>query len=145
MAVARAAVVTSVDLARLLVAREELTNLFETARFAGVMAAKQTSKLIPLCHSIEVDSVTVELRPLRHRCEVQATAVIVERTGVEMEALIACAVTALTLVSVLQDSDLDASVEELALWHKSGGRSGRWDRRDPGNLAASQLQWDQSP
>jgi cyclic pyranopterin phosphate synthase len=68
---------------------------------------------------------------------VQAVAQIVERTGVEMEALTACAVTALTLVAAVHDRDPSASVEELTLWHKSGGRSGTWDRSDPASRRAS--------
>ena len=137
IAVARAAVATTADPAELLVSRGGLQDIVEAARLAGIMAAKRTSTLIPLCHPIQVDAVTVEVRLLHHRCEVQATAEIVERTGVEMEALTACAVSALTLVSVLHDHDLEASIEELTLWHKSGGRSGDWDRADPDNPAAS--------
>jgi cyclic pyranopterin phosphate synthase len=137
IAVARAAVVTTADPADLLVGREGLHDIVEAARLAGIMAAKQTSTLIPLCHPIKIDAVTIEIRLLPHRCEVQATAEIVERTGVEMEALAACAVSALTLVSVLHDHDLEASIEELTLWHKSGGRSGDWDRADPDNQATT--------
>jgi cyclic pyranopterin monophosphate synthase len=136
IAVARAAVVTTVDPAEVLVGRDGLQDTVEAARLAGIMAAKQTSTLIPLCHPIQVDAVAIEVRLLHHRCEVQATAEIVERTGVEMEALTACAVSALTLVHALHDHDLEASVEELTLWHKSGGRSGDWDRADPATTVA---------
>jgi cyclic pyranopterin phosphate synthase len=114
-----------------LVGWEALADMIELARYAGIMAAKQTAKLIPLCHPIEVDSVVVEVRPGRDRFDVQAIAQIVERTGVEMEALTACAVTALTLVGAVHARDPWASVEELTLWHKSGGRSGSWSRSDP--------------
>jgi cyclic pyranopterin monophosphate synthase len=137
IAVARAAVVTTVDLAEVLVGRGGLQDIVEAARLAGITAAKQTSKLIPLCHPVQVNAVTIEVRLLDRRCEVQATAEIVERTGVEMEALTACAVSALTLISVLHDHDLEASVEELTLWHKSGGRSGDWDRADPDDPATT--------
>jgi cyclic pyranopterin phosphate synthase len=130
VAIARAAVVMSSDPSEPLVGWEALADVIELARYAGIMAAKQTSKLIPLCHPIEVDSVVVEVRPRRDRFDVEAIAQIVERTGVEMEALTACAVTALTLVGVIHDRDPGASVEELTLWHKSGGRSGSWSRID---------------
>jgi cyclic pyranopterin phosphate synthase len=137
IAVARAAVVTTTDAVELLRGGHGSQDIVEAARLAGIMAAKQTSTLIPLCHPIQVDAVSVEVRVLRHRCEVQARAEVVERTGVEMEALTACAVSALTLVSALHDHDLEASVEELTLWHKSGGRSGDWDRANPDNPATS--------
>jgi cyclic pyranopterin phosphate synthase len=137
VAIARAAVVLSPDLIEPLIAWEALADLIESARYAGIMAAKQTAKLIPLCHPIEIDSVVVEVRPLHDRFGVQAIAQIVERTGVEMEALTACAVTALTLVGALHDRDPGVSVEELTLWHKSGGRSGSWNRSEPASLRAS--------
>ena len=86
----------------------------------------------PPRHPIVVDSVLVEIRPSSHRFEVEAIAQILERTGVEMEALTACTVTALTLVSAFHDVDPSVSVEELTLWHKAGGRSGVWNRSDGG-------------
>ena len=73
----------------------------EGARFAGIQAAKQTSSLIPLCHPIRLDRVTVDVAVDGHRIEISAVTEIVERTGVEMEALTACAVAALTLVTAL--------------------------------------------
>jgi cyclic pyranopterin monophosphate synthase len=136
VAIARAAVVLSPDLIEPLEAWESLADMIESARYAGIMAAKQTAKLIPLCHPIEVDSVVVEVRPHRGRFDVQTIAQIVERTGVEMEALTACAVTALTLVGAVHDRDPGATVEELTLWHKSGGRSGTWNRSDHLSLRA---------
>ncbi len=137
IAVARAAVVLTADLSDLISQWRELAEIIEAARYAGIMAAKNTAKLIPLCHPILVDSVVVEIRPSSHRIEVEASAQIVERTGVEMEALTACAMTALSLVGALQDGDPSVSVEELTLWHKSGGRSGVWDRPDEGAGATS--------
>jgi cyclic pyranopterin monophosphate synthase len=100
----------------------------EAARVAGIQAAKQTSSLVPLCHSIRVDQVSVDVEMSPHRIEITAVTEIVERTGVEMEALTACAVAGLTLVCSLLELDPDVSIEELALWHKSGGRSGEWQR-----------------
>jgi cyclic pyranopterin phosphate synthase len=139
VAVARAVVVMSPELSEPLVSWDALAEMIESARYAGIMAAKQTAKLIPLCHPIELDSVVVEVRPQRDRFEVQAVAQIVERTGVEMEALTACAVAALTLVGAIHDRDPGASVEDLTLWHKSGGRSGTWDRSDPAQPRGPQL------
>ena len=104
-------------------------NVVEGARFAGIQAAKQTSSLIPLCHPIRIDGVRVDVTVDVHRIEISAITEIVERTGVEMEALTACAVAALTLVTALIEVDPEASVEELTLWHKSGGRSGNWERQ----------------
>jgi cyclic pyranopterin monophosphate synthase len=129
---ARAAVVLTTDLSELVPRWQGLAEIIEAARYAGILAAKQTAKLIPLCHPIAVDSVIVEVRPRSRRVEVEAIAQVVERTGVEMEALTACAMTALSLVSVFQDADPSVSIEELTLWHKSGGRSGVWDRTDEG-------------
>ena len=100
----------------------------EAARVAGIQAAKQTSSLVPLCHSIRVDQVSVDVEMSPHRIEITAVTEIVERTGVEMEALTACAVAGLTLVCSLLELDPDVSMEELTLWHKSGGRSGEWQR-----------------
>jgi cyclic pyranopterin phosphate synthase len=105
-------------------------ELIAAARNAGVLAAKQTSRLIPLCHPICVDAVTVEVAPDAGGFAISAVAQVLERTGVEMEALTACAGAALTLVAALRDTDPAASVQELTLWEKSGGRSGTW-RRDP--------------
>jgi cyclic pyranopterin phosphate synthase len=103
----------------------------EGARFAGIQAAKQTALLIPLCHPIRIDRVTVDVTVDVHRVEISAVTEIVERTGVEMEALTACAVAALTLIKALFHADPEASIEDLTLWHKSGGRSGDWVRSGP--------------
>ncbi|HVX21876.1 MAG TPA: cyclic pyranopterin monophosphate synthase MoaC [Acidimicrobiales bacterium] len=105
-------------------------DLIEAARVAGVLAAKKTASLIPLCHPLLVDRVTVDLVPDDHRVRVVAVADITERTGVEMEALTACATAALVLVQAFLAVDPAASVDDLTLWHKSGGRSGTWQRTD---------------
>jgi cyclic pyranopterin phosphate synthase len=131
VALARCAVVTGADAVKVLAEAPDGLNVVEGARFAGIQAAKQTSSLIPLCHPIRIDGVRVELTVDAHRIEISAVTEIVERTGVEMEALTACAVAALTLVAALIDVDPHASVEELTLWHKSGGRSGNWERHGP--------------
>ena len=100
-----------------------------------MQGAKQTSALIPLCHPIRIDSVSVDVEVSPHRIEITAVTEIVERTGVEMEALTACTVAGLTLISSLLELDPEVSMEELTLWHKSGGRSGNWQRSEPDSAA----------
>ena len=131
VALAKCAVVTVADATEVLSQSPEGSDAVEGARFAGIQAAKQTALLIPLCHPIRIDGVRVEVTVDAHRIEVSAVTEIVERTGVEMEALTACAVAALTLVKALIGVDPEASIEELTLWHKSGGRSGNWERHGP--------------
>ncbi len=100
------------------------------ARVAGIAAAKRTPDLIPLCHPLPLDHVSVELEPdeaagvVRIRAEVVATA----RTGVEMETLTAAAVAALTLYDMAKALQRDIVIEELALLEKEGGRSGSYRR-----------------
>jgi cyclic pyranopterin phosphate synthase len=131
VALARCVVVTRVDVATVLGETPDGMDIVEAARIAGMQAAKQTSSLIPLCHPIRIDRVAVDFMADTHRIAVSAVTEIVERTGVEMEALTACAVAALTLVAAMMDVDPEASIEELTLWHKSGGRSGNWERSGP--------------
>ena len=99
-------------------------------RLAGVMAAKKTPELIPLCHAVRLTSVDVEMTlsdaddggPAR--VELRATARAVDRTGVEMEALHACAVSALTIYDMCKSADRAMTIGDLQLWEKTGGRSG---------------------
>ncbi len=134
LAEARCAVVTKVDAVAALGDPGNVVDPVEAARVAGIQGAKQTSSLVPLCHSIRVDHVSVDVEVSTHRIEITAVTEIVERTGVEMEALTACAVAGLTLVCSLLEFDPEVSVEELTLWHKSGGRSGDWQRSEPDGL-----------
>ncbi len=136
VAEARCTVSTSTDATRALAETQDGLDPVEAARFAGIQAAKQTSFLVPLCHPIRLDGVTVDVKVDVHNIEVAARTEIVERTGVEMEALVACAVAGLTLVDALLDVDPRASIEHLTLWQKSGGRSGDWYRTaDSGELS----------
>jgi cyclic pyranopterin phosphate synthase len=100
------------------------------ARAAGIHAAKQASSLIPLCHPLPVDDVDVrvELDLAAGTASVHVSTSVVARTGIEIEALTACGFTGLALMSSLLDYDPTTVVTELALWHKSGGRSGTWER-----------------
>ncbi len=133
VAMARCAVVTTVDAVSALVDLGHGVDPVEAARVAGIQGAKQTSSLVPLCHSIGLDRVAVGVEVSAHRIEITAVTEVFERTGVEMEALTACAVAGLTLVTSLLEFDPEVSIEELTLWHKSGGRSGEW-RRSPDPL-----------
>jgi cyclic pyranopterin phosphate synthase len=142
VALARCAVVTTVDAVAALGDAGNGMDSVEAARVAGVQAAKQTSSLLPLCHSIRIDHVSVDIEVSHHRVEITAVTAVTERTGVEMEALTACAVAALSLVASLLELDPEVSVEELTLWHKSGGRSGDWQRSESGGL---QVQETASP
>jgi cyclic pyranopterin phosphate synthase len=136
VAVARCIVSTTTDATKALGGAREGLDMVEAARFAGMQAAKQTSSLIPLCHPIRLDRVAVDVTLNVHTVEISAVTEIVERTGIEMEALTACAVAALTLVDSLLQVDPEASIEHLTLWKKSGGRSGDWQRSaDTGELA----------
>ena len=128
LAVARCAVVTTVNAVEILGGVRDGIDPVEAARVAGVQAAKQTSSLIPLCHPIRLDGISVDVQVNPHRIEITAVTDIVERTGVEMEALTACAIAGLSLVASMLEIDPDASIEDLTLWHKSGGRSGVWSR-----------------
>lgn len=101
---------------------------WHAARLAGTLAAKGTSTLIPLCHPLSLSDIHVTVDPLDGLVEVRATVSALERTGVEMEALTACAVAALSVVDSLRDLDPLACIDDLALLSKSGGKSGPWGR-----------------
>lgn len=106
-------------------------NVLETARLAAIQAAKQTASLIPLCHPLSLTKVTVEFahgRPGRLRATVRAEAV--DRTGVEMEALTAASVCALTVYDMVKAVDRGMEIHRIRLLEKSGGRSGHFMRRD---------------
>ena len=105
-------------------------DVLAVARVAGIQAAKRTSELIPLCHPLMLSSVQVDLTPGPSWVDIEATAETVDRTGVEMEALTACSVAALTVYDMCKARDRAMQVEALGLVEKSGGRSGGWHRPD---------------
>jgi cyclic pyranopterin monophosphate synthase len=109
-------------------------DVLAVARVAGIQAAKQTSFLIPLCHPLLVGGVYVNFRIEEAHVEVEAQVDTVDRTGVEMEAMTACAVAALTIYDMCKSVDRGMTVGELALWEKTGGRSGHWRRATDHNL-----------
>ena len=101
----------------------------QTARLAGLMAAKRTSELIPLCHQIALTSVDVDIRPTAAGYALRARASTIHRTGVEMEALVAVSVAALTLYDMLKAIDKAMTIGPVLLLEKRGGRSGTYRRR----------------
>ena len=103
-------------------------DVLGAARIAGIQAAKRTSDLIPLCHPLLVGSVYVNFTFGDDFVEVETQVEAVDRTGVEMEAMTACAVAALTIYDMCKSADRSMVVEELCLWEKTGGRSGVWRR-----------------
>ena len=105
-------------------------DVLAVARVAGIQAAKQTSNLLPLCHPLLVGSVYVNFQIEEHHVEVEAQVETVDRTGVEMEALTACSVAALTIYDMCKSLDRGMTINELTLWEKTGGRSGTF-RREP--------------
>ena len=106
--------------------RLEKGDALEVARIAGVMAAKRTSDLIPLCHPLALGAVDVELSSVDGGIEVRATVKTSERTGVEMEALAAVTVAGLTIYDMVKSVERGVRLTDVRLLRKSGGRSGEW-------------------
>jgi cyclic pyranopterin phosphate synthase len=98
------------------------------ARVAGIMAAKKTPELVPLCHPLAISGVTVDLTVVDDAVEIRATVRTTDRTGVEMEALTAVSVAALTVVDMVKAVDKGAVITEVRVESKAGGRSGTWVR-----------------
>jgi cyclic pyranopterin monophosphate synthase len=103
-------------------------DVLAVARVAGIQAAKVTPNLLPLCHPLLVGSVFVNFEIEDSYIEVEAQVDTVDRTGVEMEALTACAVAALTVYDMCKSIDRTMTIGDLALWEKTGGRSGTFRR-----------------
>ena len=101
----------------------------QAARLAGIMAAKQTSALIPLCHPLPISSVELELAATRSGYDIEARVRTTARTGVEMEALTAVSIAALTIYDMLKAVDKSMVIGAIRLMFKSGGRSGTYRRR----------------
>jgi cyclic pyranopterin phosphate synthase len=98
------------------------------ARVAGIMAAKHTPDLIPLCHPLAISGVTVDLEVADDAVEITATVKTTDRTGVEMEALTAVSVAGLAVVDMVKAVDKQAVITDIRLESKSGGKSGDWSR-----------------
>jgi len=110
----------------------EKGDIFSTARIAGIMASKKTHELIPLCHNINIDFIKVDISvdskmsSINVICESQTT----QKTGVEMEALVACSVACLTIYDMIKSRDKKASITDIKLDFKSGGKSGIYKRNE---------------
>ncbi len=105
-------------------------DVLATARVAGIQAAKQAASLLPMSHAVLVGNVYVNFTIADEFIEVEASVDTVDRTGVEMEAMTAAAIAALTIYDMCKSSDRTMTIENLALWEKSGGRSGTWRREE---------------
>ena len=104
-------------------------DVLAVARVAGIQAAKQTPMLLPLCHPLLVGSVYVNFTIEDSYVEVECQVETVDRTGVEMEALTACSIAALTIYDMCKSVDRGMTIGDIQLWEKTGGRSGVWRRK----------------
>ena len=105
-------------------------DVLAVARVAGIQAAKRTADLVPLCHPLLIGAVTVNFEINDESIEVEAAVETIDRTGVEMEALTACSVAALTIYDMCKSMDRSMVIGEIALWEKTGGRSGHYRRNE---------------
>lgn len=132
-AVARAVVRMTPETAKVVAAGDAPKgDVLGVARIAGVMAAKRTGELIPLCHPIGLDHVDVvaEIDVADGTVTLTATAGVTAKTGVEMEAMTAASIAALTVYDMVKGVERDVAIESVVLLEKSGGRSGTWRRGD---------------
>jgi cyclic pyranopterin monophosphate synthase len=111
-------------------------DVLAAARIIGIQAAKETPDLIPLCHPILIGDVTIDFEVADDKVEIVARVESFGQTGVEMEALTACAAAALAICDQCRDADPSMTVHQLRVWEKRGGRSGTW-RYDGADLGAS--------
>lgn len=100
------------------------------ARIAGIMGAKRTSEIVPLCHPIELSSVDISLESAGHGVAITATVSTTSRTGVEMEALTAVSAAALTIYDMVKSVERGVTIETVRLRMKEGGRTGKWERSE---------------
>jgi cyclic pyranopterin monophosphate synthase len=136
-AIARGEIAVGSDAMRL-IRRGEVAkgDPLQAARLAGIMAAKRTSSLIPLCHPLPLTHVSVEVIPTRAGFQIEASVRTSSQTGVEMEALTAVSVAALTIYDMIKAVDKDMVIGAIRLVEKKGGRSGHYRRRrEPPPLA----------
>ena len=103
-------------------------DVLATARIAGIMGAKKTSELIPLCHQIALNKVEIDLKIDSDGVAILATAKTTDRTGVEMEALTAVSITGLTLIDMIKAMDPHAALRDVQVESKNGGKTGDWQR-----------------
>lgn len=106
----------------------EKGNVVAVARTAGIMAAKKTSELLPLCHPLPITNVDVDIEPSDPGFTVEVTVNYRGKTGVEMEALIGCSIALLTIYDMVKSEEKGMEIREVKLLEKSGGQSGDWKR-----------------
>src|SRR5271156_5035125 len=121
-----------------LVANNAITkgDVLAAARIAGIQAAKRTAELVPMCHPVLVGSIAINFSIGDDYVEVESQVETVDRTGVEMEALTACSVAALTIYDMCKSADRTMVIGSLFLWEKTGGRSGSWRPLDEGHTSS---------
>jgi cyclic pyranopterin phosphate synthase len=119
-------------LALILEDKIEKGDVFSVARVAGIMAAKKTSELIPMCHPLNITAVEIELTPQKEpaRVDIEATVRVSGKTGVEMEAMTAVSVAGLTIYDMCKAVDREMTIGEIRLVKKSGGKSGTFIRKE---------------
>lgn len=105
-------------------------DVLATARVAGIQAAKQAASLLPMAHPVLVGNVYINFNIADAHIDVESSVDAVDRTGVEMEALLAVTVAALTIYDMCKSDDRTMTIDDVALWEKSGGRSGTWRREE---------------
>lgn len=135
MARARGRVLMNPETLRLITQRElSKGDVLEVARLAGIMASKRTGDLIPLCHPLGLDSVTIHFDTVdTETLQIEATASVQARTGVEMEAMTAVSVAALTVYDMCKSVDRDMTISTVQLIEKQGGKSGHYVRNADGD------------
>ena len=133
IAIARGTVHTRPEtLALILEDKIEKGDVFSVARVAGIMAAKKTSELIPMCHPLNITSVKIDLTAQQEpaRVEIEASVRVSGKTGIEMEAMTAVSVAGLTIYDMCKAVDREMSIGEIRLVKKSGGKSGTFIRKE---------------
>ena len=128
-AVAQSKVRLNEDACRALKSGTSKGDVFAAARLAGILAAKKTAELIPLCHPLGLTHIDVEIKLVKNHVEILVVAENAGRTGVEMEAMTAASLAALTVYDMLKAVDRGMTIEQVRLLKKSGGKSGLWKRR----------------
>ncbi|MBS3786964.1 cyclic pyranopterin monophosphate synthase MoaC, partial [Candidatus Bipolaricaulota bacterium] len=103
-------------------------NVFAVARTAGIMAAKKTSELLPLCHPLPITNVDIDIEPVESGLTAEVTVNYRGKTGVEMEALTGCSVALLTIYDMAKSEEKGMKIKDIKLLEKSGGQSGDWKR-----------------
>ena len=133
VATARGAIFMRVETLDLILEKKvEKGDVFSVARVAGIMAAKKTSELIPMCHPLNLTSIAVDFTAEKNppRIEIEATVRVSGKTGVEMEAMTAAAVAGLTIYDMCKAADREMTLGEIRLVRKSGGKSGTFVRKE---------------